>query len=83
MPGGEPGSLGGLGSMGSLGSREARGAIYVYILYIYIPILGRPEGARCGKVIERKIYELDKRVQHLQNVILGMRGVIYIYNSIP
>ena len=26
-----------------------------------------------GKVIERKIYELDKRVQHLQNIILGMK----------
>ena len=27
-----------------------------------------------GKVIERKIYELDRRVQHLQNIVLGMKG---------
>ena len=26
-----------------------------------------------GKVIDRKIYELDKRVQHLQSIILGMK----------
>ena len=30
-----------------------------------------------GKVIERKIYELDKRVQHLQNIVLGMKGFTY------
>ena len=27
-----------------------------------------------GKVIERKIYELDKRVQHLQQLLLKMNG---------
>ena len=27
-----------------------------------------------GKVIERNIYELDRRVQHLQNIVLGMKG---------
>ena len=25
-----------------------------------------------GKVIDKKIYELDRRVQHLQNIVLGM-----------
>ena len=27
-----------------------------------------------GEVIERKIYELDRRVLHLQNIVLGMKG---------
>ena len=30
-----------------------------------------------GKVMERKIYELDKRVQHLQNIVLGMKRFTY------
>ena len=30
-----------------------------------------------GKVIERKIYELDKRVQLLQNIVLGMKRFTY------
>ena len=29
------------------------------------------------KVIERKIYELDKRVQLLQNIVLGMKRFTY------
>ena len=30
-----------------------------------------------GKVIERKIFELDKRVQLLQNIVLGMKRFTY------
>ena len=36
-------------------------------------IIAYKQNFGAGKVIDRKIYELDKRVQHLQNIILGMK----------